>query len=534
MHAVLNDEPEPSLRAGRLGAVLSGLLEKNPAKRLTADQAERMLRGIAEDRSSVPTTSQRTLPSAALPIPATSPPRKQPKEPKQRRDDARPDNRSEAPHGAAAVPPAEAQARDRAEALERVQSLKQAPAPRQAPAPEQARGSRPQAAEAPGEAARVPGDAAEARGAGAARGQDELGEQGQAFGQEEALDRREAQASAEAAEEAEVRRKAPAAPVQPVRPAEAPAPDERPEAPRPTHVPRPARNAGGETRPETRKRPYAAANAREDFEPAPVTRAEPAATSLGQTATSVEPPLVPMPPHGQDIGASAGRPLPIMRILLIAIPVILVVAGVAMWLGARDAADSGNGASSKSSSQVSEQATAPTASASASSPTASTSESASPAPTPEPTTSSPADVPKGWHRYKDRTGFSIALPKGWKRSEQRGTQVIFRGPDPDSYLLIDQTSSPKSDAKRDWEQQEPSARGRFPGYKLIQIKAVDYWKTAADWEFTFGGGRSHVINRGFVTDKDHGYAIYWKTAEKDWKKNLDLFHTFTATFTPAK
>jgi hypothetical protein len=102
--------------------------------------------------------------------------------------------------------------------------------------------------------------------------------------------------------------------------------------------------------------------------------------------------------------------------------------------------------------------------------------------------------------------------------------------------MIDQTGSPKSDAARDWRNQEPAARGRFPGYKLIRIKEVDYWKTAADWEFTYsaGSGRAHVVNRGFVTGKKHGYAIYWKTDDKDWKKKYDLFETFTATFKPPK
>ncbi|MCW2882084.1 MAG: Serine/threonine protein kinaselike protein [Sphaerisporangium sp.] len=551
MHAVLNDEPEPALRAGRLGAVLSGLLEKNPAERLTADQAERMLRSIAEDRSSVPTTSRRTLPATPLPVPATSPPRKPPKEP---RDGSRP----EAPEGA--------------DALEQVQSLKQAPAPGQAPP-----SGRPPASEQVPAPRQVPASERpearkpQARPSQAAAGQAQPGEAAQKPEAGQGQMAGPANAPEQAPPVSRPTPKTPVAPVQPVKPSEpaeassrvelaAEAAQATPaaeasraeeaghtghaEAHRPTRVPRPVRGAEAETRPEARKRPYAEPSPHTDPRwnagspvngPGMPPPAEPDTSFAGQAPTSVAPSMIPMRP-GEE---RTGRPLPILRIALATIAAILVVAGIALWLGARHAGDiaqGGTNGSSASATAPSSSASGTSGSTSPSSPPASPSETATPTPTPTPTpsTSSPADTPAGWHKYNDGSGFSIALPKGWRRSEQRGTQVIFRGPDPNSYLLIDQTSSPKSDAKKDWENQEPGARGRFGGYKLIRIKAVDYWKTAADWEFTFGGGRSHVINRGFVTDKHHGYAIYWKTAEKDWNKNLDLFHTFTATFQPAK
>lgn len=77
----------------------------------------------------------------------------------------------------------------------------------------------------------------------------------------------------------------------------------------------------------------------------------------------------------------------------------------------------------------------------------------------------------------------------------------------------------------------------FPGYKLVEIREVKgFWKTAADWEFTFGDSRfrSRVIDRGFVTSKKHGYALLFKTQDKDWKKKKKLFETIAATFKPAK
>ncbi|MFC4589869.1 serine/threonine-protein kinase [Sphaerisporangium corydalis] len=619
MHAVLNDEPEPALRAGRLGAVLSGLLEKDPDRRLSADQAERMLRAVAEDRSSAPPASRLTMPATPLPVPPTSPPRKRPKEPRRPAEGARPQR--PAPE---AVSPVQADGRAGAEALERVQSLKQAPAPGKGAPP--AKGAPPPASATPAEAppgkGTPPGGGpSSGRGAssgnGPSSGRGTPSMQGQAYGApapdrdpaaEQASPsraavpaprdpageapgaddptgpaivpapaREDAAASDEPSGESAAgpgtdagppdprpapesprpaARKAPVqpvkAPVQPVRPPVRPAeppvtPGEGPETHRPTRVPRPARSPE-ETRPETRRRPYAPAPATGDYSAAgppagdPPTSIDHGATSVDHAATSMEPPLVPMA-GGDERG---GRPLPLLRVALVAVPAVLVVAGVALWLGARDASDTTGARSSASGAAASPGASTsapesdpPSGSPSTSppaSPSATPSETPKPSATPKPDKPGPGDVPKGWHKYKDGTGFSIALPKGWRRAEQSGTQITFRGPDADTHLLIDQTTTPKSNAKKDWENQEPSARGRFPGYRLVGIKAVDYWKTAADWEFTYssGGGRAHVVNRGFVTGKHHGYALYWKTSDKDWKKRLDLFHTFAATFKPAK
>ena len=48
MHAILNDEPATPAHAGRLAPVLEGLLRKDPALRMNYDEAERLLRVVAE------------------------------------------------------------------------------------------------------------------------------------------------------------------------------------------------------------------------------------------------------------------------------------------------------------------------------------------------------------------------------------------------------------------------------------------------------------------------------------------------------
>jgi serine/threonine protein kinase len=580
MHAVLNDEPEPALRAGRLGAVLSGLLEKNPAERLTADQAERMLRSIAEDRSAVPAARQPTLPATPLPPPATSPPGKQPRAgqgPAARRDPAPPPAPEPAAQ-AAPGPDAAEQVSPPDDPVQPTTSSKSSKSGKSGKSGTPVEAATPGASVSSG-AAGTAGAPATSGSPGASGTTGTPGADGEQAG-----------------------------------------PD------RPTRVPRPSRGTDGETRSEARKRPYGAGSrpyaagpgvdagagvgaspdspssglgeseAAGPDRPGPAPsrpgeaagEASPAAgqgtsaaaqgataggqaptmaaeassaagqgtiaagrgtTVAGQGTAFADSGMIPMRPEGEEPGARGDRPLPIRRIVLLAIPAILVVGGIALWLGAQNAADTGRpnvaGSSGKASPRgeasggASHAGTVPSTAASdpASSASASASpgESATPTPSPTPTTSGPADIPAGWHKYKDSTGFSIALPKGWKRAEQRyGTQVFFRGPDSHSYLMIDQTDSPHANAKKNWDDAVPGMSRNFGGYKLIAIKKVDYWKTAADWEFTFGNGQSHAIDRGFVTGKHHGYAIFWKTASKDWKKKLDMFHTFTATFQPAK
>jgi len=267
-------------------------------------------------------------------------------------------------------------------------------------------------------------------------------------------------------------------------------------------------------------------------------------------------------------GLSALIANPTVKIILVAVPALVAVAVIAALLGMRDAqndlsrqpGDSGgssapatpapensragglrSGGSSGTGTGQSGGANSLPAPPSASAEPSPGASSAAATPDPEPSGSkSPAKaadkLPKGWRWYTDPTGFSVGLPKGWGVDRRRGTQVFFRGGERSTFLLIDQTNHPKSDAKRDWLAQEKSARYRFSGYKRVRIESVDYFKTAADWEWTYrdGGIRLHVINRGFVTDKRHGYAIYWSTPHKRWKKNLHYFKGFVATFKPAR
>ena len=142
-------------------------------------------------------------------------------------------------------------------------------------------------------------------------------------------------------------------------------------------------------------------------------------------------------------------------------------------------------------------------------------------------------VPAGYQLYEDPSGFSLAVPDGWHAEQSSATAVDIKAPDGVRFLRIDQTDQPKDDAKKAWEEQEKSVKKDLPDYHRVSIETVDYngWD-AADWEFTFGSD-THVLNRGFVPDDSHGYAIYLSTPEDQWASSQDVFQTAADTFTPA-
>ncbi|MFJ2029382.1 protein kinase [Streptosporangium sp. NPDC087985] len=431
MHAVLNDEPEPPVRAGRLlSTVLDGLLRKDPAQRMSYDEAARLLREVAEGGRQRPARPAKPTRTAVMPAVGTSPTAETDPGIQYAPGDFPATGAKLEPAASASAesPPPAAPAR-RPEP-QQAAAVRQEPAPvRQEPAPE----------EAP---------------------------------------------------------KAGRAPFPPVRREPVPRPRPEPEPVAPASVPPAGRDA----------------------------------EVVGLEAAPVEGHLFTSPTV-----TSRGPQSPMKRGLLVAVPAILVVGVIAGWLGmhsgepdTQSAPPSGGPARSAEPAQTG-PSSAPSTSAP---PTSSSSPSPSPAKTEE-----KSKLPEGWHMHKDSNDFSIGLPKGWYVERRQGTQVRFRGPnDPVSYMMVEYVDKAGPDPKKDWEKQEPYSRGNFPGYKRVRIEKVDYMEKAADWVFTWNvrAGKARVINRGFVTKGGRGYAIYWHTLDKNWKKNLPLFEGFTQTFSSKK
>jgi serine/threonine protein kinase len=138
--------------------------------------------------------------------------------------------------------------------------------------------------------------------------------------------------------------------------------------------------------------------------------------------------------------------------------------------------------------------------------------------------------------------FSVAMPTDWQARTVAGQNSGQRYWGSSAYprLQIDYTGTPGSNAKAAWLQQESASKGSFTGYQRISLTAVDYrgYRTAADWEFTFNdnGTKMRAVDRGFVTDATHGYAIYFIAPAADWNSAgvKQLLTTFFKTFEPTK
>jgi protein kinase-like protein len=144
----------------------------------------------------------------------------------------------------------------------------------------------------------------------------------------------------------------------------------------------------------------------------------------------------------------------------------------------------------------------------------------------------------GWVWYDDPGGFSMAVPDGWSYGSDGSTTCFHEsGGDSGRVLAVVELPEVGEDLVGYWRQQEEDlvAAGRLPAYQPISITNRDYYRAAADWEFTYdaaGTGR-HAVARGFQVVPGQTFAIHWITPEFDWQVNREYFNLVVASFAPA-
>ncbi len=166
-----------------------------------------------------------------------------------------------------------------------------------------------------------------------------------------------------------------------------------------------------------------------------------------------------------------------------------------------------------------------------------TASSASPSPSPAPsTTPSGFTLPAGWSMRDDGTGFHVPVPDGWTAGHDSDGRALWRSPDHARLLLIDQSRQPKPDPLQDWQNNENARKSGYQNYHRVRLESVDYWDKAADWEFTYtlSGTATHVLNRGFITAPDQAYSIYFSTPDAQWADAQPQLQTILAGFQPAR
>ena len=104
---------------------------------------------------------------------------------------------------------------------------------------------------------------------------------------------------------------------------------------------------------------------------------------------------------------------------------------------------------------------------------------------------------------------------------------------------MDWTHTPGKSALGTWQHDAANAPDSMNEYHQIRVVKASYRNyDAADWEFTRrdSGGRVHILNRGMVTDRKHGYALMYTTPAGEWDSPANRLNltTFFTTFKPAK
>ncbi|MER7173702.1 serine/threonine-protein kinase [Streptomyces mesophilus] len=154
----------------------------------------------------------------------------------------------------------------------------------------------------------------------------------------------------------------------------------------------------------------------------------------------------------------------------------------------------------------------------------------------------PGGLPDGYTEVtSSKFHFSIALPDGWKQiGESAGGAGAIYAEGRDTYprVQVDFTRSPGASALKAWDDLEGLVKRNYADYQRIGLKDVQWrdYRTVADWEFTRtqSGVPVRILNRGFVVDGSHGYAIMITCNAKDWdaKECADLRDVAFDTFKP--
>jgi eukaryotic-like serine/threonine-protein kinase len=276
-----------------------------------------------------------------------------------------------------------------------------------------------------------------------------------------------------------------------------------------------------------------------------------AATTATSVASNAVPPRDPhaasLPPLAWGAGRRHNRAL-IVVVVVVVLAVIGTVIGIAMANGGGVLhRGGGRGAGSGSPARAVEPRSAPASQPGAAAGSSAATESLKSVPaTASPAVSASASssaLPSGYRSVRSgKYHFSMAMPSAWAPRETagQGSGERYWGTSRYPCVQVDHTSTPGTDAAAAWEAQEPATRSGYSGYHRISIRSIEYrgYLTAADWEFAFRahGTTMRAVNRGFVVDGTHGYAIFFIAPAVDWNSVSvrQMRDTFYKTFKPAK
>jgi serine/threonine protein kinase len=148
---------------------------------------------------------------------------------------------------------------------------------------------------------------------------------------------------------------------------------------------------------------------------------------------------------------------------------------------------------------------------------------------------SPTDSPMvGWRYYTQESGFSVLVRDGWQQL-RNGTRVEFHELESRTLLAVDALGKPAADLLANARAAEAAARrtGRYPDYKPVHLREVDYRARAVDREWTYlhaGGTRMQASSRTFVAEDGQAYTIDWTTPADAWASGQNTIALILESF----
>ncbi|MFI7440095.1 serine/threonine protein kinase [Nonomuraea indica] len=142
-----------------------------------------------------------------------------------------------------------------------------------------------------------------------------------------------------------------------------------------------------------------------------------------------------------------------------------------------------------------------------------------------------AAVPDGYEEHA-AAGFTAAVPKGWKAAIS-GDEATFSGPKDSGVSFRVQQATPQADGGLA-ELTRAEADGGVESYIQVRLQATQFrtWK-AADWEYTYtrsNGVPMHALTRYVTVDDGTAFQITFDMPELVWDDQAEARKVFLDTF----
>ncbi|TXS56505.1 serine/threonine-protein kinase [Streptomyces sp. t39] len=149
------------------------------------------------------------------------------------------------------------------------------------------------------------------------------------------------------------------------------------------------------------------------------------------------------------------------------------------------------------------------------------------------------DVPDGWHRVQDPSGFALWVPDGWVRQTD-GDQIDYTPDNGRHRIRISVDPSPDfENPYMHMLDMEEGLAERLPQYERIKLRPNTFrdQTQSALWEFRWTERKEHpgprrAIDQMYYGDDGTEYALYMSGPAEDWPVTREQFDTMLRGWRP--